>query len=403
MLIKIAWRNIWRNRVRSFVVIFAIALGLWAGVFASAFVQGMMEGKINSIIQYEISHFQFHEKDYREEFKTELYLENTSEIEKQLNADDRIIGYSSRLIAMGMVASANKNGSAKIVGINLDDEKQVTKLDTRLKEGSYFEGIKRNPILVSTRFAEKYKLKLRNKVVVTVQDLDGEITAAVFRIVGFYKTGNGIFDDLNVFVRQSDLRNLLKIQDNDVHEIAVLSNSSDLSDPLAKEYQGQFEDQEVLAWPDLSPGMRYIIDIFDVYLYIIVGIILVALLFSIVNTMLMAVLERVKEIGMLMAVGMTKSKVFMMIMWETIFVSMIGAPLGLLFSYVSIAYFGKVGINLATDVYEEMGFSNVIYPYLEAAKYLDVTIMVVFMALLAAIYPALKALSLKPVEAIRKI
>jgi len=403
MLIKIAWRNIWRNRTRSLVVIFAIALGLWAGSFGTAFVYGMMEGKVNSVIEYEISHLQFHHKKFRDEMSAKHFIPNTDEIHEDLSKDADVKDFSSRVVVMGMVGSANKNGAAKIVGIDTQKESEVTQLDTRVIEGEYFEGIKRNPVLISQRFAEDYKLKLRNKLVVTLQDVDGEITAAAFRIAGIYKTGNGVFDDLNVFVRQDDLRRMVGLSDGNVHEIAVLLNDYEIADPKSTELQNKYSSLEVLPWLDLSPGMRYIMDLIDLYLYIIVGIILAALLFSIVNTMLMAVLERVREIGMLMAIGMGKGKVFRMIMLETVMMCLIGAPLGILLSSLFINYFGKNGIHLNTDVYEDLGYSSSIYPNLDPSKYIDITIMVVVMAILAAIYPAIKALSLKPVDAIRKI
>jgi putative ABC transport system permease protein len=126
-------------------------------------------------------------------------------------------------------------------------------------------------------------------------------------------------------------------------------------------------------------------------------------MFSIINTMLMAVLERVREIGMLMAIGMVKQKVFGMIMLETVFLSMIGGPLGLFISWLLISYFGEVGIDLSAANYEDFGFSTMIYPELPISSYVNVTILVVIMSVLSAIYPAIKALKLNPVEAIRKI
>ncbi|TNF29257.1 MAG: ABC transporter permease, partial [Bacteroidetes bacterium] len=256
-------------------------------------------------------------------------------------------------------------------------------------------------VLISQKVADKYKVKLKSKVVLTIQDVEGEIIAGAFRVVGIYKTDNGMFDEMNIYVNQDDLRRMMKIDDG-LHEIAVLLNDHDLAEPIASKYQEKYTELEVKPWLDLATGMRMMVDMVGVYIYYIVGIILVALLFSILNTMLMAVLERVREIGMLMAVGMTKGKVFIMIMLETVMLTMIGGPLGLLISWAFVTYFGTNGIDLG-GAYTEVGFASIIYPYLDNKSYLEVTYMVVIMAVLAAIYPAIKALSLKPVEAIRKI
>jgi ABC-type lipoprotein release transport system permease subunit len=401
MLLKIAWRNIWRNTTRSIVVIIAIALGLWAGVFASAFVQGMMKQKIESVISREMSDFQFHRPGFTDEFLAKLYMPNGEEIRSEVAQEENVLHSTGRLISMGMIGSTRQNGGIKIVGVVPDDEAQVTKLNEAVIEGDYFEGISRNPVLISQKVADKYKVNLKSKVVLTIQDVEGEIIAGAFRVVGIYKTDNGMFDEMNIYVNQNDLRRMMKI-DEGLHEIAVLLNDHDLAEPIATKYQAKYTELEVKPWLDLATGMRMMVDMVGVYIYYIVGIILVALLFSILNTMLMAVLERVREIGMLMAVGMTKGKVFIMIMLETVMLTMIGGPLGLLISWAFVSYFGTNGIDLG-GAYTEVGFASIIYPYLDNKSYLEVTYMVVIMAVLAAIYPAIKALSLKPVEAIRKI
>jgi ABC-type lipoprotein release transport system permease subunit len=209
---------------------------------------------------------------------------------------------------------------------------------------------------------------------------------------------------MNVFVKQADLKKLLQLKSG-YHELAVLLNAHDRAEPKALALQEKYPDLEVLSWMDLSLGMRMMVEMMDVYTLVLVGIILLALMFSIVNTMLMAVLERGKELGMLMAVGMTKQKVFSMIMLETICLTMLGGPLGLLLSWGSITYFGNHGIDLGAsgDMYSDLGFASIIYPALEMKSYIQITIMVMVMAVLAAIYPARKALKLNPVEAIRKI
>lgn len=403
MLLKIAWKNIWRNSTRSLVVIVAVALGLWAGVFASAFVKGMMKKKIENVIKLEMSDFQIHQPKFRDESLPQLFIPNESEIRHKLNEEEAVISSSGRLISNAMIATSKKSGSSKVVGINPDMEAEVTGLDRHLVRGNYFKKAKRNPILVSEDIAEDYKLKLKSKLILTLQDLEGEIISVSFRVVGIYKTENNMFDKSHIFVRQKDLGRAMGMPENAVHEIAVALNNHDLSESLASKYQEKYQELEVKPWLDLATGMRFMVQAMDVYLFYIVGIILLALLFSILNTMLMAVLERVREIGMLMAVGMAKIQIFKMIMLETIMLAMIGGPLGLILSYAFVSHFGKVGINLSGGGYEEAGFSPMVHPFLENESYIQVAIMVFAMAVLAAIYPARKALKLRPVEAIRKI
>ena len=237
-------------------------------------------------------------------------------------------------------------------------------------------------------------------MIITIQDVKRDITAGAFRVVGIYETGNPMYDEMNAYVQQEDLKSLLNMQSG-THEIAVLQNSHDLADPLAQKYQSKYPDLLVEAWLDLSTGMRYMVEAFDTYVYFIVGIILLALILSIINTMLMAVLERTREIGMLMAIGMNKIRLFSLILIETIFLSVIGGPVGLLIAWLTIKYYGIHGINLTGAAYGEMGFGSIIYPFLDLNSYLGVTVMVIVMSILAAIYPALKALKLRPVEALR--
>lgn len=148
------------------------------------------------------------------------------------------------------------------------------------------------------------------------------------------------------------------------------------------------------------------IETLDQSMIIFLIVILVALSFGIVNTMLMAVLERVREIGMLMAIGMTKTRLFGMISLETIFMVMIATPFGLLFALVSIEYLRIYGLDLSAiyaEGYAQYGFKSIIYPSLEGSYYLRIMVLVLITAVLSSIYPAVTALRLNPVAAIRKL
>ena len=304
MILKIAWKNIWRNKVRSFVVIVAIALGLWAGIFGTAFVTGMMKSKIDSAVRNEISHFQIHTPKFTDEYNGKLIMKNSEELVATLEADNDVQLVSQRVITMGMMASSRKQGAIKVVGIDPAKEAELTQLNKKLIDGDFFEKRKRNPIVISKETAEDYQLKLNSKVTVTFQNMNGDLTGGAFRVVGIFNTSNNVYDKMNALVRMQDLQRLYEIKEG-AHEIAVWLNDHEKAQIKADEYKKAYPDLEVKSWLEIQPELSYMMDMMDTYLYIIVGIILVALLFSIINTMLMAVLERVKEIGMLMAIGMT--------------------------------------------------------------------------------------------------
>jgi putative ABC transport system permease protein len=165
----------------------------------------------------------------------------------------------------------------------------------------------------------------------------------------------------------------------------------------------KFPDLEVMSWKKLSPELAMMTDMVQQF-YLIFGIIiLAALAFGIINTMLMVVLERTKELGMLTAIGMNKKKVFSMIMLESVFVSQIGGVAGMAFSFVAISVTSKTGIDLSqyAQGFEALGYSAKVYPQITAGFFGIVTVLIIITGILSSVYPALKALKLNPVEAIR--
>ena len=169
--------------------------------------------------------------------------------------------------------------------------------------------------------------------------------------------------------------------------------------------QAKFPSLRIQNWKEISPDLAYADEIMSQMLYIIIGIIMLALSFGIINTMLMAVLERRKELGMLMCVGMSKTKVFTMIIVETFYLALLGGPLGILFAYYSVWQGSKSGLDLAafSDGLASYGINSVIYPVLPSSFYWGTALIVFAMSLLAAIYPARQALKLNPAETLRTI
>lgn len=407
VLTKIAWRSIWRSKLRSAVVIFAIASGLLGGLFSSAWMNGMAKQRVENTFSYETGHMQLHHPGYAENKDVKKTISDVDAKLHELLDYPGIKAVTKRILVTGMSATANKNMGVNIVGVDPDKEKDVFKIYQRIDSasGSFFGTGKKNSIVISKALAKELKAKLKSKIVLTFQDYNGEITGAAFKVVGLYKTDNNPWDKMHVFVRNEDLSRVLEIPENKVHEIVMVLDDFEQAETMVTGLQTKFPDDKVEDWAEISPYLSLMSGYMDTMMGLFMVIILGALGFGIVNTMLMVVLERTKELGMLMAIGMTRKRVFIMIMLETIFLALVGAFIGELISMLVINYFNKSGIDLSFvgEGMESVGYAAMTYPVLEAYRYIQITVLVFLTAVIASIYPAIKALKLHPAEAIRSI
>ncbi|CAI8404851.1 MAG: ABC transporter permease YtrF [Cryomorphaceae bacterium] len=269
-------------------------------------------------------------------------------------------------------------------------------------EGDFFETKTRNSVVIGAQLAEKLGVGLRKKVVLTFQDGEGNISRASFRITGIYRTLNSTWDELNIYIKRSDLKKT--IGKDLVHELMVRYDETEGTEEKTAELAQMLpQGLQILSWKRNSPELGYADDMMGIMLVLVLGIIMMALLFGIVNNMLMAILERRRELGMLMAVGMNKRKLFVMILVETLMLGFVGGPIGIVLGDLSTRAMMGIGIDLTSkkEGLANLGVQSVIYPEIVPEYYIIVAIMVVLTALIAALYPAFKALKLNPVQAIR--
>lgn len=403
MLLKIAWRNIWRHKTRSFVILTAVAIGLWAGIFLMAFYNGMVEQRIRSAIEKEISHIQVHHPDFRKDHDLKYALTDGKGIVQTLRQESDIKSVSGRLIIYGMAASAAGSAGVNINGVTPESEAVLTQLPGKIISGNYFSDRLKNEILIGEKLAKKLKLELHSKTILTFTDRNGNIASGAFRIAGIYKTVNMPYDESNVFVKAEDAGQLAGMP-GEFNEIGLLLNEDKKVDMVAERLSEKFPSFEILSWMEISPEMQLLVTAMDQMMLFYMGIIMLALAFGIINTMLMSVLERTREIGMLLSLGMNRLRIFGMILLETVFLVMAGFPAGIIPAIITIMYTRNKGINLSvfSDTFSSFGYSNVVFPSLTIAQFGMVLVMVVVTALLSALFPARRALKMKPAEAIRK-
>lgn len=403
MLTKIASRNIWRSKKRSLTIIIAVSIGLWAGIFMMAFYNGMIEQRVNTAITSELSHIQLHHPEFRKEYEIKYYLPKGRKTLEIIGKDSKIKAASGRIIIKGMIASASGSSGITINGVMPAEEQKLTNLKGKIIKGNYFNPQKTNEIILSEKLRKKLKLNLNKKTILTFQDKEGNLASAAFRITALYKTTNTPYDDSNVFVKITAIDSLAGIP-NAINEIAVLLQSNKFLDESQTHLKQKFRGTEIKNWREIAPELGLTVSVGDQMVFIFMGIILLALAFGIVNTMMMAVLERAREIGMLLALGMNKFKIFMMILLETFFLILAGCPVGIMLAFASIGITQKTGIDFSrfSDAYSSFGYSSIIYPNLTSRQFVIIMLLVLLTALLSALFPARRALQLNPAESLKE-
>lgn len=388
--------------MRSGVVVTAVILGTWAGIFTSAFMNGLSLQYIRNELENYTAHIQIHHASYNEEKLPSFYIQSVDSLIAEIENQPYVQSLTARSVVEGLASSPTNTFGVTVKGINVEKDTTVSSIYTYLTEGEFLGESTRNPVLIGQKLADRLNIRTRSRIVINFQDVEGNITAGAFRVAGIFDSPNSGFDESNVFVPKEDLNRLLG-RENTVHEIAILVDDFKQAYTYAEQLR-QSENIQVQAWGDLSPALRYTDSMLDFVLYIFMIIIVIALSFGIVNTMLMAVVERTQELGMLMAIGVNKARTFFMIMFETLFLTMVGVPAGLFLSWVAVTWAGNAGIDLSafSQGLEMYGMSAMVHPELSAAYYGNIALLMIVATLLAAIYPSIKALKLNPVQALRK-
>ena len=403
-LIKISWRNIWRNKLRSLVVIISIVFGLLGGIIIIAMSYGLNEERMNNAVDTYLSHIQIHNNLFSEDYNIKHTINNLDAIEKAINQDERVVSYSKRIVLNGMLSNSNGSYGIQVKGIDPDEEIKVTNTYEKIIDGEYFKSKRDNTILVGKKLADKLNLKLKSKVVITFQDENYELTSLLYRVEGIFRSGNSRYDEMNVFVKNKSItKNLPGF--NGYHEMPILLSDIELRGEVKKDLIPISSDNIVEGWDDISKELAYANEMLSAVLYIFMMIILSGLSFGVINTMLMAILERRKEIGMLMSIGMNRYKIFMMISFETIFLSLIALPFGLITSYLIVEYYSVVGIDLSVVEagLENFGVGTRLYFKVPNEEYYYVSLMVFVISIFSSIFPSIRALKINPVEATKTI
>jgi putative ABC transport system permease protein len=404
MIFSMAWRNIWRNKMRSIVILLSITIGLFAGIAILALYKGMMKARIRTAIDTEVGHLQIHDVNFKKDYDPKFIITNAEKVLNEINKTPGVKLAVPRSITNGMLSTATGSAGVQINGVIARQEYEASQLKNKIIEGKLFDTLRRNEAMIGKKLANKMKLKPGSKLVLTFTDTSANIISGAFRVAAIYQSTNTPLDGRNVYISMKDM-NALLATGSSFHEIVVLLKSDDAVPIVLKELRQKFPALKIESWNEISPETDLMVKTTDQLSYILMTIIMFALAFGIINTMLMAVLERTREIGMMVALGTTRIKIFLLVFLETVYLTLAGAPAGILIGWLLSNYFNKNGLDISgmgKEMMSSFGYSTIIYPEFPADKFLSVMLIVFATAMISALFPAIKALRLQPVEALRR-
>lgn len=400
MLLKLAWRNVWRNKLRTSIMIGAMVFGVVGVILMMGFMNGIIDNLVKNAIQWQTSHIQIHQKNYAINPDINLVIDDEPQITSFLEHAPEVKAWTSRTLVNGMIASARSTRGIQVNGIDLASEPSITPIKSHIIDGEWLDDHGRNPILVSQKTADRLKLRVSSKVVITFTDTTGEVTGAAFRVRGIFKTSSSAFDDANVYVRKTDLQSLGLVHFD--HEIAMLLHHEDQVTEFRDKLSLAVSDKNsVQDWLQLQPLLSTMMSSMAAGNQIILVIFVIAMGFGIINILLMSVFERTREFGVLMAVGMKKANIRRLIIIESGFIGLIGAGSGVVCSVLFIYVLSKTGIPLdaMAEGLNAFGVDSVLYPSVSITDYIAVFTMVWCVSVLVGVYPAHQIIKKNPVEA----
>jgi ABC-type lipoprotein release transport system permease subunit len=405
MLITIAWRNLWRNHRRSLIMLAAIAIGLWGMIWMTALMRGMVDQMIDDAISTLSGHIQIHAEGYLDDPSIEHVLPGVAQnpqLETVLNSQ-QVTAWSQRIRVPGVVRSERDVYGITLVGIDPQQEQGLSFIADSVTEGQYLESVDDKRVLLGRKLIERLETKLGRRIVLMSQDPDNNIAERGFRIGGIYDTDLQATETSYVFAGIETVRKMLQMGSG-VSEISLLGHDYRDLDELAIEVRTAAGTAETKTWLQLDPYMASMLDVMDGFIFVWFGIIFLSLSFGLINTLLMAVFERTRELGLIQALGMPPGNILFMVLIESLIMLVIGLIAGNLLSWLTILPIQDgIDISGVAEGLEWAGMSSTLLPAVKTSDVVLANAIVLVLGVAASLFPAWRASRKVPVEAITRI
>jgi ABC-type lipoprotein release transport system permease subunit len=382
----------------------AITVGVWAMIFMTALMRGMVDDMLLNGIHSLPGEVQIHHPEYRDDPSINNSMPAPADALVQALQIPEVTSWTSRVRVPAVISSERDSRGAVLLGIEPGTEVQVSfDLDT-ISEGRFLEDSSDRGLVIGAKMADRLETDLGKRVVVMSQDPENNIADRGFRIVGIYRAKLASLEETYIYAGRETVQKLLKLGDR-VSEIAITGEDYRKVDnwyPRIKQAAG--EGVETLPWYEVDTYLGSMLAMMDGFVLVWIIIVFLALSFGLVNTLVMAVFERVREIGLMQALGMRPSTILYQILMESLLLLLIGLLLGNVLAVGTVVPLQDgIDISVVAEGMEMMGTSSMLYPALKANDMIMANAIVIILGLLTSILPAWRAASYDPIEALNKI
>ncbi len=403
-LFLMAWRNIWRNTRRTVITVAAVVFAVTIAVFMWCVAIGEHEQMINDALKLYPGHIQIHAKGYWEDKTIYNSILPPEELIATLSADDRVKAVTTRLTVDALISSDTNTSGVAMIGV--DPAREFSEIRNKIIDGAFIEPGNPDAIVIGQSLAKNLNCGVGDRLVILTQAYDGSIAARFFTVSGIFRTGSMEFDRAMAMVDIATAGELLSMY-GQVTEVSLLLKTDRDADDLTREISGALdpETHEVMPWQKLIPDLVQFVELDNIFGYIYYFMILIVVIFGIMNTILMAVMERYREFGVIMALGTKPKHIVSLVLMESALIALVGIVIGDAIGFGISYYFTQVPMDLSAYAksMESFGINPLLYAKIYPFVFYITDLIILSATILSAVYPAVKASRLEPVRALRYV
>ncbi|NLC70461.1 MAG: ABC transporter permease [Desulfuromonadaceae bacterium] len=404
-----AWRNLWRNPRRSILTLAAIAFATLLLVFMLSWQFGSYETMINAAVKGSTGHLQVQARDYHEKKEMEMVIDDPEAVAALIESLPEVTAFTFRGAAFALAASEERTYGTAILGIDAQRENRVSELKARVRDGHYLQGDEGYTAFLGGILAANLRVVPGDEITLLGQGRDGSVAATAVTVSGTFRTGQDIIDRATLYLRLEDFQETFAMA-GAVHQIVIVGRTLDAVPRIKAALQsgiarlGRDRELVVLDWSELAPGLLQSIKLDLVSGFIFYLILIVVVAFSILNTFLMVVLERGREFGVLLAIGVTPQRLSRLLLLESAALTALGLISGILLGSLVTWYYQVHGIVFsgASEMLRQFGLPERIYPRLSLLSIAVGAGLVFVITWLTALYPAGRVKRISILEAMKQ-